>query len=106
MRECSEAREQIELADERVGDTRFDVPSPAHDKGHGRSTLEDRVLATAERARWLVSVQLSIRTVVVAIVHDRTIIRGKDHQCVLVQMQPLQRIQDLSYAPVKLIDDI
>ena len=79
-RERGEGGEEIHLADQRVGHAGLHAPRPADDERHARATLEDAVLAAAQRAGRPVAAKLLHRVVLVAVVHHRAVVAGEDDQ--------------------------
>ena len=50
--------------------------------------------------------ELRHRIVLVAVVDDRPVVAGEDHQGVVGQLQPVERVEDLADRPVRLDDDV
>ena len=78
--ERRERRQEVDLADQRVGDARLHAAGPAHDHRHARAAVERAVLAAAQRAGRAVSAQLLHRLVPVAVVHDRPVVAREDDE--------------------------
>ena len=81
-----ERRQQIDLADERVGaGIRRDLTRPADDHGYARPAIVVAVLAPAKRTRRLVVPEFLHRLVAIPVVDDRPVVARKHDDRVLRQ---------------------
>ena len=101
-----EAREEVDLADQRLRGPGLDPARPADEERDAGAALELAVLAAAIRAGRPVVAELLDGVVAIAVVDDRAVVAGEDDQRVLGQPALVERLEHLADRPVELDDRV
>ena len=104
--EGREAREEVDLADQRLRGPGLDPARPADDERDAGAALELAVLAAAIRAGRPVVAELLDGVVAIAVVDDRAVVAGEDDQRVPGQPVLVERLEHLADRPVELDDRV
>src|SRR3954471_5921483 len=79
---------------------------PPENQRNSCPALEVAVLAAAKRSSRFMGAQFRNRIILISVIHDGTVVAGKDHQRVASQIQSIEGPENLSRRPVSLDDGV
>lgn len=104
--ECSEACGTVDGTDESVGESGLDAAGPAGDERGPRATFHHIVFAAAKGAIGIMAAEFIDGIVLVSIIEDWSIVTAEQDECVIGDANMIERLEELSDAPVEFEDCI